>query len=48
VEEVGGEIEGAELVGLIPSAILAKVSPSRYEELGLSPETTVESRLDLS
>ncbi len=47
VEEVGGEIEGAELVGLIPSAILAKVSPSRYVELGLSPETTVESRLVL-
>ena len=48
VGEVGGEIEGAELVGLIPSAILAKVSPSRYEELGLSPDTTIESRLVLN
>ena len=47
VEEVGGEVEGAELVGLIPSAILAKVSPGRYEELGLSLEATVESRLVL-
>jgi glutamate formiminotransferase len=48
VKEVGGEIEGAELVGLIPSAVLAKVPPSRYEELGLSSETTVENRLVLS
>jgi glutamate formiminotransferase len=48
VDEVGGEIEGAELVGLIPSAVLAKVSPSRYDELGLSPETTIESRLTLT
>jgi len=48
VDEVGGEIEGAELVGLIPSAILAKVSPGRYTELGLSPETTIESRIVLT
>ncbi len=48
VAEAGGEIEGAELVGLIPSSILAKVSPGRYEELGLSLEATVESRLVLT
>ncbi len=45
VEEAGGAVEGAELVGLIPSAVLAKISPARYEELGLSDDTTVESRL---
>ncbi len=48
VKEAGGSVEGAELVGLIPSAVLAKISPVRYEELGLSPDTTVESRLDLN
>jgi glutamate formiminotransferase len=47
VEEAGGSVEGAELVGLIPSAVLAKISPGRYEELGLSPDATVESRLRL-
>jgi glutamate formiminotransferase len=48
VEEAGGSVEGAELVGLIPSAVLAKISPARYEELGLSPDATVESRLSLN
>jgi glutamate formiminotransferase len=48
VQEAGGSVEGAELVGLIPSAVLAKISPVRYEELGLSPDTTIESRLTLN
>ena len=48
VSGVGGEVEGAELVGLIPSSILAKVPPVRYEELGLSADTTIESRLVLN
>jgi len=48
VEEAGGVVEGAELVGLIPSSVLAKVPPARYQELGLSPEATVESRLTLA
>jgi glutamate formiminotransferase len=48
VNQAGGAVEGAELVGLIPSSILAKVSPSRYEELGLSTDATIESRLILT
>ena len=47
VDDVGGEVEGAELVGLIPTAVLAKIPPRRYEELGLSLDSTVESRLVL-
>jgi glutamate formiminotransferase len=45
VEEFGGVVEGAELVGLIPEAVLSAVPRARWAELGLSPETTVESRL---
>ena len=39
-------IERAELVGLAPRAILDAVEPRRWEELGLSLETTIESRLE--
>jgi glutamate formiminotransferase / 5-formyltetrahydrofolate cyclo-ligase len=45
VKEAGGAVEGAELVGLIPSGVLATIPPGRYEELGLSPDDTIESRL---
>jgi hypothetical protein len=45
VGEAGGRVEGGELVGLIPEAVLATVSPDRRDELGLSEEATVESRL---
>ena len=45
VAEAGGAVEGGELVGLIPSAVLADIPPGRYEELGLSPDRTIESRL---
>jgi len=38
-------IEGAELVGLIPEAVLGAVPPDRWAELGLAAEATVESRL---
>ncbi len=41
----GGEVEGGELVGLIPEAVLATVPSDRRAELGLSEEATVESRL---
>ena len=41
-------VEGGELVGLIPSAVLATIPPGRYEELGLSPDRTIESRLVLN
>ncbi len=45
VAEAGGTVEGGELVGLIPEAVLAAVPPERRPELGLSEEATVESRL---
>jgi glutamate formiminotransferase len=43
--EAGGAVEGAELVGLVPEAVLAAVPPARRPELGLSAEATVEARL---
>ena len=46
VEARGGRVEGGELVGLIPAAVLAPVPAGRYAELGLSEATTVEARLD--
>lgn len=45
VTEAGGRVEGAELVGLVPEAVLAAVAPERRAELGLTEEGTVESRL---
>lgn len=41
----GGVIDRAELVGLLPEAVLAREDPARWDELGLSPEKTIESRL---
>jgi glutamate formiminotransferase / 5-formyltetrahydrofolate cyclo-ligase len=43
--EAGGRVEGGELVGLIPEAVLAAVPTGRRRELGLAEESTVESRL---
>jgi hypothetical protein len=43
--EVGGAVEGAELVGLLPEVVLAAVPPARRPELGLSAGATIESRL---
>ena len=45
VEDAGGTVEGGELVGLIPAGVLATIPPGRYEELGLSPDRTIESRV---
>jgi len=45
VGEAGGEVEGAELVGLIPESVLAAVPRHRWAELGLSAEQTIERRL---
>lgn len=45
VNEAGGGVDGAELVGLIPEVVLAAVSSERRAELGLSDGATVESRL---
>jgi glutamate formiminotransferase / 5-formyltetrahydrofolate cyclo-ligase len=44
-ERVGGAVMGAELVGLMPSAVLQRIPVTRWAELDLSPETTVEARL---
>ena len=35
----------AELVGLVPAAVLDRVPPRRWEELDLGPDRTIESRL---
>jgi glutamate formiminotransferase len=45
VADAGGSVEGGELVGLIPEAVLAAVASGKRPELGLSEEATVESRL---
>jgi glutamate formiminotransferase len=45
VDELGGMVVGAELVGLIPRSILADITPDRWTQLGLSADSTVESRL---
>jgi glutamate formiminotransferase len=45
VGQAGGGVEGGELVGLIPEAVLATVPPDRRAELGVSAEATLESRL---
>ncbi|MGO8863425.1 MAG: hypothetical protein ACLQRH_22090 [Acidimicrobiales bacterium] len=46
VEEAGGSVVGAELVGLVPESILRAVPSARWAELDLSPEQTVEARLE--
>jgi hypothetical protein len=38
-------VERAELVGLIPAAVLAAVPEHRWAELDLSDERTIEARL---
>jgi glutamate formiminotransferase / 5-formyltetrahydrofolate cyclo-ligase len=40
-----GEIAGCELVGLVPRAVLDAVERGRWEQLGLSANQTIESRL---
>lgn len=40
------EVERAELVGLLPGAALDDVPASRWQELNLSAEATIEARLD--
>ena len=37
-------VDRAELVGLLPEAVLARVSPARWSELDLGPDRTVEAR----
>jgi hypothetical protein len=38
-------IERAELVGLVPGAVLDRIPPERWPALGLSREQTIEARL---
>ncbi len=45
VEEAGGAVAGAELVGLLPEAVLRAIPGFRWAELGLSTDQTVEARL---
>jgi glutamate formiminotransferase len=44
-DERGCTVVRGELVGLLPRSALAGVPPSRWAELGLSAEDTIESRL---
>lgn len=41
----GGTIDHAELVGLIPEAVLNAEYSGRWDELGLSPQQTIENHL---
>ena len=41
----GAAIDGAELVGLIPASVLEGVSPTRWSELDIDEERTIEARL---
>lgn len=45
LESVGARVAGAELVGLLPAAVLGAIPERRWGELGLSADRTVESRL---
>jgi glutamate formiminotransferase / 5-formyltetrahydrofolate cyclo-ligase len=42
---VGAEVEGAELVGLVPEAVLHAVPEARWPELDLGADRTIEARL---
>ena len=44
-ERAGTRVTGAELVGLLPAAALDAIHHGRWEELGLSADLTIESRL---
>ena len=41
----GGVIDHAELVGLIPDAVLHAEDRARWKQLGLAESATIESRL---
>ncbi len=38
-------VAGAELVGLVPESVLARIEPARWTELDLAEDRTIESRL---
>lgn len=39
-------VAGAELVGLLPRAVLEAAPPSRWADLGIGPDQTIEARLE--
>jgi glutamate formiminotransferase len=39
------DVAGAELVGLVPAAVLDRTDPGRWEQLDLGPDRTIEARL---
>lgn len=43
--ELGGRVEGAELVGLVPERVLRAIPPVRWTALDLSEDRTIEARL---
>jgi len=45
VEWAGGAVLGAELVGLLPGAVLERIPPERWAPLGLAADRTIEARL---
>jgi len=44
----GAQVAWAELVGLLPRAVLDRIAPGRWQELGLSPAETIEARLGVA
>jgi hypothetical protein len=39
------DVAGAELVGLVPAAVLGRTDPARWAQLDLSADRTIEARL---
>jgi glutamate formiminotransferase len=46
VEQRGGGVARAELVGLVPRAVLSEIDPRRWDELDLDDARTIEARLE--
>ena len=46
LREATASVAGCELVGLVPSAVMARVPPHRWASLDLRPEATIEARLE--
>jgi glutamate formiminotransferase len=44
-EEAGTAVDRAELVGLVPAAVVDSIPTERWRVLDLGPDRTVESRL---
>jgi glutamate formiminotransferase len=40
-----GRVDHSELVGLLPRSMLGSEDPLRWDELGIAPELTIESRI---